>query len=268
MEPLIVAAVAVAVPIGLYLAYRASLEEGAKMREQHAEVVRRRAVEDEERVAREQERQVMRAEAADAVIDAHVRTLARKRTQMLRTDDYGNRLSSGVEEWEVERRYFVEKVVQRDARDAVGTVAEVMQQIEDRVIEHIEETGDSRLYESDADLSGVEYEQYCARLLERSGWSVRLTAGSGDQGVDILAEREGRRVVVQCKMYSSPVGNKAVQEVVGARGLEKADVAAVVSNASYTPAAKQLAQANAVLLLHHSDLPELWTSISSGPTET
>jgi restriction system protein len=70
---------------------------------------------------------------------------------------------------------------------------------------------------------------------------------------DIIAERDGKRIVVQCKFYSKPVGNKAVQEA-AARLHGRADKAIVVSNAAYTKAARQLAGTTGVILLHHDDL--------------
>ncbi len=264
---LVAGGVLIACMLAYYL-HRASLREGAKMRETHATVVERRAEEDRAREMEHAARKGELAQRIDAVIDGHVRTLARKRTQMLRTDDYGNRLADGVEEWREAREYFFEHVVQRDIDDAAIQPGYALRRIDERVVQHIEAEGDPGLYGSPSGMSGVEYEQYCALLLERCGWSVRLTRGSGDQGVDILAERESRRVVIQCKNYSSPVGNKAVQEVVAAKGFEKADYSAVVSNASYTPAAKELATANNVLLLHHSELSELWGSIAASRTES
>ena len=35
---------------------------------------------------------------------------------------------------------------------------------------------------------------------------------SGDQGADIIADKDGMRLIVQCKLLGRPVGNKAVQE--------------------------------------------------------
>jgi restriction system protein len=90
--------------------------------------------------------------------------------------------------------------------------------------------------------------------LRSAGWSASTTKGSGDQGTDIIATKADLRLVVQCKLYNHPVGNKAVQEIAAARTHEKADWAAVVSNARYTPAAEELAATNGVLLLHHTDL--------------
>jgi restriction system protein len=53
------------------------------------------------------------------------------------------------------------------------------------------------------------------------------------------------------------VGNKAVQEAVAGRAHYGAQFSGVVSNATFTPSAKQLAASNAVLLLHFSELDGL-----------
>ena len=62
-------------------------------------------------------------------------------------------------------------------------------------------------------LEGHDFEVYCAELLKRRGFQeVEITKGSGDYGVDILAEKEGVTYAIQCKRYTAPVGVKAVQE--------------------------------------------------------
>jgi restriction system protein len=61
--------------------------------------------------------------------------------------------------------------------------------------------------------------------------------------------KDGRKMVVQCKLYSSPVGNDAVQQVSAARMHEKADLAAVVALRGYTKSARELAATNNVYLL-------------------
>jgi restriction system protein len=53
------------------------------------------------------------------------------------------------------------------------------------------------------------------------------------------------------------VGNGAVQEIAAAMRYWSGDMAAVVSNAGFTPAARKLAAATGVLLLHHDGLAEL-----------
>jgi restriction system protein len=106
-------------------------------------------------------------------------------------------------------------------------------------------------------MSPKAYEQYCADRLAENGWKVRVTKASGDQGADIVCEAVGKRLVVQCKLYTGSVGNAAVQEVIAAREFEQSNLAAVVSNAVYTNSAKQLGSTARVYLLHHDEIKDL-----------
>ncbi|WP_052954489.1 restriction endonuclease [Microvirga vignae] len=106
----------------------------------------------------------------------------------------------------------------------------------------------------DPGMSPIDYERFCAERFTAIGWATRLTKTSGDQGADIICEANQKRLVVQCKLYSGSVGNAAVQEIIAAREYEYADLAAVVSNAPFTVAAKELASAASVLLLHHDEI--------------
>lgn len=63
-------------------------------------------------------------------------------------------------------------------------------------------------------MDGEEFERFCARLLIKNGYEdISLTKGSGNQGIDIIAYRDGIKHGIQCKCYSSDIGNSAVQEV-------------------------------------------------------
>jgi restriction system protein len=107
------------------------------------------------------------------------------------------------------------------------------------------------------ELSPSEYEGFCAHELRQAGWAVQQTPIVGDQGVDLIAEKNGMRVAVQCKLYSKAVGNKAVQEIAAGRVHHRTAYGAVVSNSRFTEAAKALASSNRICLLHHKDLSRL-----------
>ena len=193
----------------------------------------------------------------DLVIRRHAATLARKRSQLVYVDDYGVLRDAS---WQDEKRYFLDNLVlpglSERERTLFGDRA-----LEPVVLEMIEAAALAQGYQPTADtLDPFEYERYCARQLEEAGWTARVTKAAGDQGADVVAEKDGRRLVIQCKLYSKPVGNKAVQEAFAAKGFEQADGAAVVTNAGYTPAARRLAASNRVLLLHHDDLATLDTA--------
>lgn len=98
-------------------------------------------------------------------------------------------------------------------------------------------------------MTGEDFELYVAQLLGNIGfYNIQNTKGSGDQGVDILAEKEGMKYAFQCKRYDKPVGNKAVQEVFAGKFFYHCHVAVVVTNNYFTQSAKELAHQNGVVL--------------------
>ncbi len=100
------------------------------------------------------------------------------------------------------------------------------------------------------ELSGREFETYVAKVLTEIGFKdVSGTPVTGDQGADLIAKRDGRTIVIQAKRYQGSVGNRAVQEVVGAVSFYGADEGWVVTSGSFTPSAKALAQKNSVKLI-------------------
>lgn len=87
--------------------------------------------------------------------------------------------------------------------------------------------------------NGIEYEQYCANYLNRHGYrNAKVTKASGDHGVDVIAYKRGKKYAVQCKYYSSPVGNKAIQEVYTGIALYDCNHGIVITNSTFTKQAK------------------------------
>jgi restriction system protein len=181
---------------------------------------------------------------------AHGETLALRRRQESFSDAYGNQIEDG---WLREREYFLDRTVlpQIGARYADLVVTERARML---AIVEAEAAAVALPEEEDAPQDGLDYERYCAERLARAGWRAHRTPASGDQGADIVAVRDGLRLVVQCKRLTKPVGNSAVQEAAAALRYWAGDRAAVVSNAGFTPAARRLAAATGVLLLHHDAL--------------
>lgn len=107
-------------------------------------------------------------------------------------------------------------------------------------------------------MEGHEFEYWCAELLRKNGFTdVEVTKGSGDQGVDVLAVKDGIRYAIQCKCYSSNLGNGPVQEVNAGKSLYRCHVGVVMTNRHFTPSAKELATATGVLLWDRDKLEEM-----------
>lgn len=147
-------------------------------------------------------------------------------------------------------------MLSQDTRNHLGDYVDQIFEVIDEYVRKASVHDPVLMYLS-SDMNPETFEHFCAEALRKAGWSARVTQATADQGVDVIAEREGRVLVLQCKLYSRPVGNKAVQEIAAGRAHERADYAAVCGNQSYTPAAKRLAGTNQVLLLHPSELHDL-----------
>ena len=98
-------------------------------------------------------------------------------------------------------------------------------------------------------MTGIEFEHFCVELLLKNGFdSAYATQASNDYGVDVIATKDNVKYAIQCKLYSSHIGNKAVQEVSAGKEYYKCHVAVVMTNNYFTANAITLAQATNVLL--------------------
>ena len=110
--------------------------------------------------------------------------------------------------------------------------------------------------------NGYEFEAFVANLYRMLGYNViDITSKSGDQGADVIIERDNIKYAIQVKYYNNPVGNKAIQEVVAAKSYYKTDKAMVVTNSTYTKQAQDLARANDVILVDGEKLEQLKNEI-------
>ena len=108
------------------------------------------------------------------------------------------------------------------------------------------------------EMNGHEFEYAVADLLFHNGWrDVEVTQGSGDYGVDVLARRKNMRYGIQCKRYKGSIGVKAVQEAISGTDFYHRDIAAVITNSTYTKQAVKLAQTSGVRLFGRDFLEEL-----------
>lgn len=194
-------------------------------------------------------------------VNEHYDTLCTKRDQSLYYDDYGNEITTGFVK---ELIYFVENVIFPDcelSRQELMKYAQITANMMDKVQserprepEDIEETYN---FLENASPDPYEFEGNCKKILEKAGWEGRTTPKSGDQGVDVIAKKDDILIVVQCKFYTQPVGNKAVQEISAGKTYYKADYAVVVTNNSYTKSARQLAKSCGVILLNIKQLKNI-----------
>ena len=111
-------------------------------------------------------------------------------------------------------------------------------------------------------MTGSEFEEYCAALLINNGFkNVYVSGKSGDQGVDITATKDGIRYAIQCKCYSSDLGNTPVQEVYAGKNFYNCHVGVVMTNRHFTNGAIDLARSTGVLLWDRDKLKRMLTDM-------
>jgi restriction system protein len=121
-------------------------------------------------------------------------------------------------------------------------------------------------------LSPGDFEEAVATLCRRDGCrDVRVTGGAGDLAADILTVTPtGRRMLVQCKRYAvgRRVGSPEVQRVGGTYSVvHGADLAIVVTTATFTPAAADYARQAGIRLVDAAELAA-WAAGGTPPWGT
>ena len=117
-------------------------------------------------------------------------------------------------------------------------ITEESKDIDENVAEQVtESTKDFVIRQLHRNLSGYSFEEFVAHLLETMGYHARVTAKSGDGGIDIIAHKdklgfEPPVIKVQCKRKTDTVGRPEVQQLMGA--VEQQEFGLFVTLGSYS----------------------------------
>lgn len=112
-------------------------------------------------------------------------------------------------------------------------------------------------------MTGSQFESFCSFLLISNNFkNVEVTKGSGDHGIDILAEKDDITYAIQCKCYSGNVGNDAIQQALAGKKFYKRDIAVVLTNQYFTQQAQEEAAVFGVKLWDRDKLDELIQNIN------
>ncbi len=110
------------------------------------------------------------------------------------------------------------------------------------------------------EMTGLQFEEFAARLFEKAGYLDVARTPINDQGADIICSSpDGRKVVVQAKRWhGKKVGNGGIQEVLAAMLYYAADRAVVITTSRFTESARALAaKDNRITLIDRRGLVEM-----------
>jgi hypothetical protein len=119
-----------------------------------------------------------------------------------------------------------------------------------------------------ADYAPREFEKFIAGLFQKMGYKVSLGPYVGDYGVDVIAQKDDRRILIQIKKYARGhlVGNREVRDALGAIW-GKADKAIFVTTSDFTEQAYEQARDAPIELWNHRTLKNFTERYFIGTTE-
>jgi len=106
-------------------------------------------------------------------------------------------------------------------------------------------------------MTGTQFELACTQLLIRDGFlRASQVGGAGDLGQDVRAwDRQGRKLVLQCKRYARAVGSEHVQRFNGtARAVHGADLPLIVALNGFSVHAASFAADQRIILVGRREL--------------
>ena len=206
---------------------------------------------------------------ASETIDKHLGVLLIKKDRLIRTDEFGETITSGWNSY-IDNYYktkiepIINAIIERMSDEDFNAFEttrmnftfwsavnkdKIMQALYKNMNVYIELNREE--YQGAAlDLTGVEYEnKISSRINKETSWTAELTKASGDQGADLLLTKGPIQIVIQTKYHKSPIGNSAVQEAYAAQRFYNSDLSIVVSNSGFTKSADELSQSTGVKLM-------------------
>lgn len=183
-------------------------------------------------------------------LEQHAPALIRNMRAAYQKDDYGS-VVKDERQSEIERFLRSVNLIQRAKKHGLKRTFQLVNRWHAKKKRELEQS-------VSAPENGHEFEHWVAAKLNEAGWTAMVTQASGDDGVDVIAERDSLSVAVQCKRFKGSVGNKAVQEVYSGMKHMQLHKAVVISTGKYTKAAQNLAATTGVLLLSEHDIQHMW----------
>jgi restriction system protein len=133
-----------------------------------------------------------------------------------------------------------------------------------------------------SNISPFDFELFIARLLQELGYKTEVTRKTSDFGIDIIAQKQNKKVAVQCKRHdeNNLIGNKYIQQLLGSMNYVDANHSIFITTSYFTKNAIQQAKNSPIELwdkdtLHnlvkkhllYLDINEIFTAIESQKRE-
>ena len=165
--------------------------------------------------------------------------------------------------YDIQVNKLAQSLAEKKAKELVRQEEERKKRVERSRVYELYQTANHKLAECDS-MNGFQFERFCGNLLRNNGFrNVEVTQGSGDYGIDILAEKDEVTYAIQCKCYSSKIGNKVIQEVYSGKAFYNRMVGVIMTNNYFTQSAIDTAKKTKILLWNRDKIKDFICSSSN-----
>ncbi len=98
-------------------------------------------------------------------------------------------------------------------------------------------------------LKGLDLEKGLMSMLQSFSWDVQTTSIIGDEGIDLICEKNSKKVLIQCKGHSKPLGVGAIRDAAGVKSIHNPHSMVVVAPNGFTKGSIKVAKKSDVKLL-------------------
>ncbi len=102
----------------------------------------------------------------------------------------------------------------------------------------------------------IQFEKLVSSLFKKIGYDVLLTKASGDEGIDIILSKSGKKSIVQCKRYSGTVGQPVARDLYGSMIHNRAEEAYLITTGVFSLPAQTWATGKPIHLVDGKMLVE------------
>lgn len=112
-------------------------------------------------------------------------------------------------------------------------------------------------------LSGHGFEDALAQLFRKRGFHAVVSKSGGDEGIDIILEKDGMKSIVQCKAHAKPIGPVVARELYGAMLHFNVERGILASTFGFTDGVHKFVADKKIELLNLDDILKMADSLDS-----
>src|SRR5262249_61593891 len=106
-------------------------------------------------------------------------------------------------------------------------------------------------------MTAVSFKEFTASLFREMGYTVEITPGTSDDGIDLLLRKNNQLIGVQCKRRNTPVTEPIIRDFYSAIRSSEAQSGYVITTSTFTSHAYSFAEGKPIQLVHLEHLLDM-----------